>query len=336
MEKRMTERASRQYDLIKVVTTLLVVTAHAARMYTGEGVVRPYNESPFLAQLCDIIYAFHMPLYICVSGMVYGLCIDNYGKYEDTAAFLKNKLVRLMIPYLFFGIAYVAPVMVLFHFTDKSYFSYCVNGILLVRDSRHLWFLVVLLEIFCVCAAARGRIQKSKPWEIFFFLLVLSAVTWKLPNFLQIKRMIHYLLPFYLGYVINRNYKTVTDLLKKPPVMMLMTVLFLLAYLAGKGGVLPMGGMVFTSAAGIGLITGIIQHVNLDVFRSKWLKRAGKNGFGIYLFHPMIIYLLFYYFGGYDISPVLLCGAVIMISYAVSWVLTEIVRKTPLKVVIGE
>lgn len=336
MDERMTERASRQYDLIKVVTTLLVVTAHAARMYTGEGVVRPYNESPFLAQLCDIIYAFHMPLYICVSGMVYGLCIDNYGKYEDTAAFLKNKLVRLMIPYLFFGIAYVAPVMFLFHFTDKSYFSYCVNGILLVRDSRHLWFLVVLPEIFCVCAAARGRIQKSKPWEIFFFLLVLSAVTWKLPNFLQIKRMIHYLLPFYLGYVINRNYKTVTDLLKKPPVMMLMTVLFLLAYLAGKGGVLPMGGMVFTSAAGIGLITGIIQHVNLDVFRSKWLKRAGKNGFGIYLFHPMIIYLLFYYFGGYDISPVLLCGAVIMISYAVSWVLTEIVRKTPLKVVIGE
>lgn len=336
MDERMTEQASRQYDLIKVVTTLLVVTAHAARMYTGEGVVRPYNESPFLAQLCDIIYAFHMPLYICVSGMVYGLCIDNYGKYEDTAAFLKNKLVRLMIPYLFFGIAYVAPVMVLFHFTDKSYFSYCVNGILLVRDSRHLWFLVVLLEIFCVCAAARGRIQKSKPWEIFFFLLVLSAVTWKLPNFLQIKRMIHYLLPFYLGYVINRNYKTVTDLLKKPPVMMLMTVLFLLAYLAGKGGVLPMGGMVFTSAAGIGLITGIVQHVNLDVFRSKWLKRAGKNGFGIYLFHPMIIYLLFYYFGGYDISPVLLCGAVIMISYAVSWVLTEIVRKTPLKVVIGE
>lgn len=336
MDERMTERASRQYDLIKVVTTLLVVTAHAARMYTGEGVVRPYNESPFLAQLCDIIYAFHMPLYICVSGMVYGLCIDNYGKYEDTAAFLKNKLVRLMIPYLFFGIAYVAPVMVLFHFTDKSYFSYCVNGILLVRDSRHLWFLVVLIEIFCVCAAARGRIQKSKPWEIFFFLLVLSAVTWKLPNFLQIKRMIHYLLPFYLGYVINRNYKTVTDLLKKPPVMMLMTVLFLLAYLAGKGGVLPMGGMVFTSAAGIGLITGIVQHVNLDIFRSKWLKRAGKNGFGIYLFHPMIIYLLFYYFGGYDISPVLLCGAVIMISYAVSWVLTEIVRKTPLKVVIGE
>lgn len=336
MDERMTERASRQYELIKVITTFLVVTAHAARMYTGEGVVRPYNESPFLAQLCDIIYAFHMPLYICVSGMVYGLCIDDYGKYEDTAAFLKNKFVRLMIPYLFFGIAYVAPVMVLFHFTDKSYFSYCVNGILLVRDSRHLWFLVVLLEIFCVCAVMKKQIQKKGPIGIFFVLIILSAATWKLPNFLQIKRMIHYLLPFYLGYVINRNYETVTNLLKKLPVMALMTVLFLLAYLSEKGGVLPIDGMIITSAAGIGLITGIVQHVNLDIFRSKWLKRAGKNGFGIYLFHPMIIYLLFYYFGGYDIAPGLLCGTIIFISYAASWILTEIIRKVPLKIVIGE
>ena len=130
MDERMTERASRQYDLIKVITTFLVVTAHAARMYTGEGVVWPYNESPFLAQLCDIIYAF-------------------------------------------FGIAYVAPVMVLFHFTDKSYFSYCVNGILLVRDSRHLWFLVVLLEIFCVCAVMKKQIQKKGPSGIFFVLIIL-------------------------------------------------------------------------------------------------------------------------------------------------------------------
>ena len=78
-------------------------------MYTGTGVVIPYNASDGLNHLTNIIYSFHMPLYMSVSGMVYALCIHDYQKYQDTARFLKNKAVRLLIPYVFFGICYVNP-----------------------------------------------------------------------------------------------------------------------------------------------------------------------------------------------------------------------------------
>ena len=37
-----------QYELIKVIATILVVLAHITRMYTGEGVVNPLNESLIL------------------------------------------------------------------------------------------------------------------------------------------------------------------------------------------------------------------------------------------------------------------------------------------------
>lgn len=40
-------------------------------MYTGTGVVIPYNASDGLNHLTNIIYSFHMPLYMSVSGMVY-------------------------------------------------------------------------------------------------------------------------------------------------------------------------------------------------------------------------------------------------------------------------
>ena len=145
---------SSHYDAIKFVATFLVVLAHASRMYTGTGVVIPYNASDGLNHLTNIIYSFHMPLYMSVSGMVYALCIHDYQKYQDTARFLKNKAIRLLIPYLFFGICYVAPVMCLLGFTDQSYLRYCWDGIVLAHNNRHLWY---ILALFDVCRVRRSQ-----------------------------------------------------------------------------------------------------------------------------------------------------------------------------------
>lgn len=330
MEKQVMNRASEQYDIIKVFTTFLVVAAHGARMYTGEGVVQPYNSSAFLEALCNVIYDFHMPLYICVSGMVYGLCIDGYGKYENNREFIKTKFLRLLIPYLFFGILYVAPVMVLFHFTGDTYVKYCISGILFVRDSRHLWYLVVLFGIFCICAFTKKQLQNRNPLVVFSVLLIIWAATWKLPNIFQIKKIIYYLPFFYLGYIINRNYVKITGILKRPLVMILLAAVFACSHL------MPAGRTAISSLCGIGIAVGAVQYIDLEICGLEIFKKINKNGFGIYLLHPMIIYVLFYYLAKYDINPVLLCGSIILTSYVVSYLLTNIIRKTWLKVAIGE
>ena len=128
-------------------------------MYTGTGVVIPYNASDGLDHLTNIIYSFHMPLYMSVSGMVYALCIHDYQKYQDTARFLKNKAIRLLIPYLFFGICYVAPVMCLLGFTDQSYLRYCWDGIVLAHNNRHLW--ISLLCLRCLSCAAQSKLWRK-------------------------------------------------------------------------------------------------------------------------------------------------------------------------------
>ena len=61
-----------------------------------------------------------------------------------------NKFKRLVIPYLFFGVLYVAPIMVLLNITNDSYFVYCIRDIIFGQDSRHLWFLTTLFLIFMV------------------------------------------------------------------------------------------------------------------------------------------------------------------------------------------
>ena len=102
---------SRAYDAGKAVAIVLVVLAHVTRWYTGQGVNTPVQPSRPLALLTDYIYMFHMPLFIFVSGCVYGICIDK-GKYTNNVKFLLNKARRLLIPYYIWGMLVIAPFMV--------------------------------------------------------------------------------------------------------------------------------------------------------------------------------------------------------------------------------
>ena len=93
-----------QYELIKVIAIILVVLAHITRMYTGEGVVNPLNESLILNYLTKFIYSFHMPLFVAVSGAIYYYVKVKLNKYNDNKIFVKNKAKRLLIPYMVFGV----------------------------------------------------------------------------------------------------------------------------------------------------------------------------------------------------------------------------------------
>ena len=60
-----------------------------------------------------------------------------------------------------------------------------------------------------------------------------------------------------------------------------------------------------------------------------------KNSFGIYLFHPIIIYLLFYIFGDLPVNPYLLTALVFLTSTAASILLTGLVRRKNMGVIIA-
>lgn len=90
------------YDYTKVVITLIVVLGHVTRMYTGNSVLIPKYSSNVFVDITNIIYGFHMPLFMIISGAVYYLCIYDLDKYKNKMEFLKNKIKRLIVPYYFF------------------------------------------------------------------------------------------------------------------------------------------------------------------------------------------------------------------------------------------
>ena len=129
------------YDFSKIIVTLIVVLGHITRMYTGKSVLIPKYNSYIFEKLTSIIYSFHMPLFMILSGAVYYFCIFDLYKYKNKSDFIKNKFKRILIPYFVFGFFYVAPIMILFNFSNLSYIEYISRGIIIPLQSRHLWLL---------------------------------------------------------------------------------------------------------------------------------------------------------------------------------------------------
>lgn len=83
---------SQIYDIVKLLVTFLVVIGHCTKMYSSQGIITPLCKSQSLEQITNFIYSFHMPVFMCVSGCVYGLCKFELNKYTDKKNLLPIKL----------------------------------------------------------------------------------------------------------------------------------------------------------------------------------------------------------------------------------------------------
>lgn len=325
---------SKVYDIMKVITILLVVIAHATRMYTDVGVIHPVNKSTILALFTTYIYKFHMPLFIFISGCVYGYCI-NFGKYTKNKLFIKNKLKRLIIPYIFFGLFYVAPVMELLKLDNQGYLKYVWNGIILSYDSRHLWYVLALFWIFIIAMIFKPLLNKSKIiiMCVSFILYILSN---KIPSVFQISQAMHYQLYFFIGVIFNEYYDKIVVFINKLSFILLALPVILLGMFKFNPNWITNLGYEFV---------GMFMIISLSIFflnklpfvmETYFYKVIDKNMFGLYLFHPMIIYVLFYFLGGYNINPILLTLGISIVSIIISILATKIMRKIKLGIFIGE
>ena len=84
------------------------------------------------------------------------------------------------------------------------------------------------------------------------------------------------------------------------------------------------------------VLAGLSAWVPGEFMKSPLAVSASQNGFGIYLFHPMIIYVLYRFFGPCDILPVILCCGIAVAAYVASWLASIAFRRLKLAVLLGE
>lgn len=72
------------------------------------------------------------------------------------------------------------------------------------------------------------------------------------------------------------------------------------------------------------------------ITNNSFFKAVNRNSFGIYLFHPIIIYFTIFYIKNSQVGLVVIFCVTLCSSFLLSLLFTEFMRKLNLQVLIGE
>lgn len=319
------------YDVLKTVTTVFVVLGHVTIMWTDDGVFTPASSSFVLANVSNFLYSFHMPLFFFVSGAVYRMCIRRKGGYHKGVELMKRKARRLLVPYFLAGFFYVAPCMELMHLTSDGYFRFLVQGIILARNCRHLWYLLALFWIFVFFAIVSmipslyGKIEKGEGKcedmaliGLVLFLMILGTFAFHMSNrTFQVKTAIYHSQYFAMGMLAQKYEAPLAAFAKKH--IWTWIVSGILVFVLLPFDIYPLH--VQRAVLGMYFLYGTcLQLLESKRFLASSPYRAiHRRSMPIYLIHPMINYLIFYLLGQRIKSPALMA----ILAFTISLIASE-------------
>lgn len=138
-----------EINIYKGIGIILVVLGHALKQ---TGVMNTVFE-----MMLSVIYSFHMPLFFVASGFVSVKFLD-FTKREEKIQYIKDRAVRLLVPYFAVGIFYMPIKFVLSRFAVNPYdFSSAWKILIGENPNTVLWFLYTLFWISVLCVLFLNR-----------------------------------------------------------------------------------------------------------------------------------------------------------------------------------
>lgn len=175
-------------DILKAAATLLVIVGHVIQ-FTNPN----FDDSP----LFKIIYAFHMPLFMCISGYLAPKII--------APGFLLQKFNQLVVPFIIWSIILIA-IRNFVDSTDIIAVNYIGDFLrILMSPENSLWFLWVLYLNCIAFSILHGRHILKLSLILIICLYILQFISSDFSNFgLNLFRW-HYAF-FIFGFCIREKY----------------------------------------------------------------------------------------------------------------------------------
>lgn len=326
-------------DVMKVYGIVLVVLGHITRMYTNKGLCHPIISSQSLSDITDIIYTFHMPMFVFISGCIFSFQYEEKGYYHrvlDYKVLVWKKIVRLMVPYVFWAFLWVVPFLCLMGYRPDV-LGYLFHGIALSTDCAHLWYLLMLFVCFALFQPINLLLDNFKLPK--YSILIFAAILYCLPDFnwmfyFQLHSTKIYFLWFSFGYCFyiygNMTLKNLVFFIS-----ILLVIVLIMSEIQRTVQLLFFKEWAM-ALAGI-LIFYYVSKITPSVFlKNNLYKLISKNNFGIYLVHPILIYAVFHFAQHWYINPYLLCIATFVFVMVLSIGVSELLRKVNLGWAMGE
>lgn len=168
------------FDNARAILILLVVFGHMLQPYT--------SGDKYLSALYLVIYSFHMPTFLFISGY--------FAKNIDKPYYLEKISKRLIVPYMIF-----------FAFFSIYYFLTGKSDELQLDPFNPvfaLWFLITLFFFHVILVIVR-RFNPYKVLSVSIIISIGAGFSDNIDSYLSISRTIVFFPIFYLGYIFTKN-----------------------------------------------------------------------------------------------------------------------------------
>ena len=182
----MTSLKERDYffDNARAILILLVVFGHMLQPYT--------SGDKYLSALYLVIYSFHMPTFLFISGY--------FAKNIDKPYYLEKISKRLIVPYMIF-----------FAFFSIYYFLTGKSDELQLDPFNPvfaLWFLITLFFFHVILVIVR-RFNPYKVLSVSIIISIGAGFSDNIDSYLSISRTIVFFPIFYLGYIFTKKHTAI-------------------------------------------------------------------------------------------------------------------------------
>lgn len=321
---------------LRGVMVLFVVLGHALTIFVSDYAGHEMIESVFGSTLRTIIYSFHMPVFMAISGYLFFFEVQNAMKnslFDGFGKFVIKKVKRLLIPFILIFYFWRKPLLYLANPTiyDGMTVSQTTKNYLSVSTTGALWFLYVLFIIFILQRLLVKIIWKDNI-SLFIFLALfsfISVLSYKLSG------PVHHVMLYNIYFMIGCAIHKFEDEFKKvflPAIVFLAvigTVIIIFVRPTGFAGAL----ISFVTALFDIYIAFELSKKTEHLFK-KPISIISDLSMGIYLFHEPIIFvigsMLPKFWGG------ILTFTFVITGLLISMGMTVLIRRLKLEFVIGE
>lgn len=337
------EKILENCNFIKTILMLLVIFGHACSFWTGGWFTAedPAMHSQGLSLICIWCGSFHIYTFALVSGYIFAYKIkEGYSHYLP---FLQNKAKRLLIPYVFVMLIWVAPISEYFFKWD---WVYLIKKYILCIDPSQLWFLWMLFGVFAIVWPLR-KVMIEKPlagWVIAIAFYGLGTIGGKfVPNVFCILTACQYILFFFIGMRIRakseKQERLITETVPWYCWIIADLVLFVGYILAGRQSGFMWSITTFATSFLLHIVGSIMAWSVLQTLaahihwqNSKVFRTLSSYSMTMYLFHQQIIYFIIVALNGV-INPCVnaavnfvaaIAGAFIISAFLMRWKITRI------------
>jgi surface polysaccharide O-acyltransferase-like enzyme len=325
---------------LRVLATFSVIFLHvSANILPQYGTIS--NLDWWTGNIYDSSVRFCVPIFLMITGTLI------FSKsYENTGQYLKKRFLRILFPFLFWSIIYIADDLFV-KFNDVEYLSFkeILNYVFVkLRDGAryHLWYIYMIIGLYLFFPIIGKWLQNSNKNEIKYFLGI-----WLLTVFINlpfVKKLIPNInIPYFsgfigfpiLGYYLN---KTSLNFDKKKVIYVLLVLTGILitifgTYISTKyKGSFYVGFYNYLSPNVILVSVGIfLLFKDFIRFNSKYILFFSKYSYGTFLIHVLVLTILGKKGLNYAfINPIIGIPITSVICFVVSTLIIWGVNKLPL------